>query len=334
MLFECEMKKAIIAGTGAYLPERILSNKDLEKMVETTDEWIVTRTGMKERRIASESEFASTMGIKAAQKALDKAGITPEELDLILVATITPDYLFPSTAALVQAEIQAFNAACMDFQAACTGFIYGLSMAKSFIESGSYKKILLIATEKLSSIVNYEDRNTCVLFGDGAAAAVLTDEGKGLEVEAVNLGADGELSQLLILPAGGSRHPASIETVQNNQHYISMEGKEVFKHAVRRMESAIQQCLESHQLSQSQLDWLIPHQANERIIDAIAKRFEINRDRVYKTVQKYGNTSASSVPIALNELLETKQVSDGDHVALVSFGAGFTWGAAILKQQD
>lgn len=325
-------KKARIIGTGSYLPEKILSNAELEKMVDTSDEWIVTRTGMKERRIAKSTEFTSDMGISAAKVALEDAGKTPEEIDLILVATLTPDYIFPSTAALIQSALGATKAAAMDFQAACTGYLYGLSIAKSFIESGLYKNILLIASEKLSSITNYKDRNTCVLFGDGAAAAVISHEGAGFSINEVCLGADGELAQLLILPAGGSREPASHESVENGKHYILMEGKEVFKHAVRRMESAAKECLDKAQMAESEIDWLVPHQANERIIDAIAKRFEIAEDRVFKTVHKYGNTSASAVAIALDELIKKNEIASGDNLLLVAFGAGFTWGASILTK--
>lgn len=327
-----QKKIARIIGTGSYLPQRVLTNSDLEKMVETSDEWIVTRTGMKERRIAKENEFTSDMGVAAAQAALKSAEKTAADIDLILVATLTPDYIFPSTAALIQSALQAPRAAALDFQAACTGYLYGLSMAKAFIEAGLYRTILLIASEKLSSIVNYKDRNTCVLFGDGAAAAVISDCGEGLAVREVCLGADGEVAQLLMLPAGGCRAPASAETVASGMHYISMEGKEVFKHAVRRMESAAKECLEKANMAEHQIDWLIPHQANERIIDAIAKRFEIEEEKVYKTVHKYGNTSASAIAIALDELTREKTIQPGDNMLLVAFGAGFTWGASILTK--
>lgn len=326
-------KTARIIGTGSYLPEKILSNFDLEKMVETSDEWITTRTGIKERRIAGSEEFTSTMGVKAAQKALKAAGKKPEDIDLILVATLTPDFIFPSTAALIQRAIQAPQAAAFDFQAACTGYLYGLSMAKGFIEAGLYQNILLIASEKLSSIVNYNDRNTCVLFGDGAAAAIISTEGEGFAIREVCLGADGEVAELLMLPAGGSRKPASLETVENGEHFISMEGKEVFKHAVRRMENAAKECLIKANISQEAINWLIPHQANERIIDAIAKRFEISEDKVFKTVHKYGNTSASAIAIALDELIRgAAPIEEGNHMLLVAFGAGFTWGASILTK--
>lgn len=322
---------ARIIGTGAYVPERVLSNADLEKLVETSDEWIVSRTGMKERRIARADEFTSDMGVEAAKKALEKAGLKAEELDLIIVATLTPDYIFPSTAALIQSALGANNAAAFDFQAACTGYLYGLSIAKSFVEAGTYRHVLVIASEKLSSIVNYKDRSTCVLFGDGAAASVVSSEGRGLLIREVCLGADGQLANFLILPAGGSRMPASEVSVAQGLHYISMEGKEVFKHAVRRMESAAKQCLEKAGMREEEISWLIPHQANVRIIDAMAKRFAVSDERVYKTVHKYGNTSASSVPIALDELVRSTPLGVNETILLVAFGAGFTWGAAILQ---
>lgn len=325
-------KQARVIGTGAYLPERVLTNQDLEEMVETSDEWIFSRTGMRERRIARKDEFTSEMGVKAAKIALEDAGKTAQEIDLVLVATLTPDYLFPSTAALIQSALAAPQAAAFDLQAACTGFLYGLSMAKAFIESGAYKNILLIASEKLSSIVNYKDRNTCVLFGDGAAAAVISHAGEGYAIQEVCLGADGELAELLLMPAGGCRNPASSETVANNQHFITMDGKEVFKHAVRRMESAAKECLNKAGMGEEDIDWLVPHQANERIIDAIAKRFMIHEDKVFKTVHKYGNTSASAIAIALDELVREKKITEGENLLLVAFGAGFTWGAAILTK--
>lgn len=329
-----QKKRARLIGTGSYLPERILSNLDLEQMVETSDEWITTRTGIKERRLAGADEFSSDMGTKAAQKALEAAGITAQEIDLILVATLTPDFIFPSTAALIQRDLKAPQAAAFDFQAACTGYLYGLSIAKAYIESGLYKNILLIASEKLSSIVDYKDRNTCVLFGDGAAACVISDSGAGFLIQEVCLGADGELAELLILPAGGCRRPASLESVQNGEHFITMDGKEVFKHAVRRMESAAKECLVQSGLPENSIGWLVPHQANERIIDAIAKRFGIAEEKVYKTVHKYGNTSASAVAIALDELIREKEMQAGDNILLAAFGAGFTWGAAILSKQE
>ncbi len=324
--------KAKIIGTGSYLPEKVLTNQDLEKMVDTSDEWIVTRTGMKERRIAKEGEYTSDMGASAARKAIQKAGVKPDEIDFILVATLTPDYIFPSTACLIQNALGAKRASGADIQAACSGFLYLLNIAKSFVESGIYKNVLVIASEKLSAITDYKDRSTCILFGDGAAACVVSSEGDGLEIESIELGADGEQADLIILPAGGSRQPASQMSVENGDHFIKMAGNEVFKHAVRRMEAACKDCLEKVGLSEKQISWLIPHQANLRIIDAMAKRFEhLPSDRIFKTVQKYGNTSASSVGIALDELLQTAPLQSGERILLTAFGAGLTWGAGILR---
>ncbi len=324
--------KARIRGTGSYLPKRVLSNSDLEKMVETTDEWIFARTGMKERRIAREDEFTSDMGYEAALCALEAAQVLPEEIDLILVATITSDYIFPSTACLLQSRLKAVNAAAVDILAACTGYIYALSQARAYIEAGLYKNILIVAAEKLSSIVNYKDRNTCVLFGDGASACVVSSEGKGLIIRDARLGADGDLAQLIKVPAGGSRQPASCATIEQNLHYLHMEGKEVFKHAVRRMEMACKQCLDGAGLNESDISWLIPHQANIRIIEAIMKRFNVSMERVFLTIHKYGNTSASSVGIALDELVRQKGCLPGENLLLTAFGAGLTWGASLLTQ--
>jgi len=328
-----EMSKvAKIRGTGVYLPEKILTNQDLEKIVDTTDEWIVSRTGMKERRLAAEDEFTSDMGAKAGLCAIQDAGLCAEEIDFILVATLTPDYPFPSTACLVQQILGAKKAASLDIQAACTGYLYALSLAKAWVESGVYRNILVIASEKLSSITNYKDRSTCVLFGDGASACVVSSEGDGLEIRSVRLGSDGEQANLLMMPAGGCRRTACVDTVEQDQHYIRMAGNEVFKHAVRRMESACKECLEAIEMKEQDVSWVVPHQANIRIIDAIAKRFEhLPPERVYKTVQKYGNTSASSVGIALHELLREHRMQKGEHILLTAFGAGLTWGAALLR---
>ena len=326
--------RARIVGTGSYLPERVLSNQDLEKIVDTTDEWIVTRTGMRERRISREDEFTSDMGYEAALRALENGGISPSQIDLILVATLTPDYVFPSTACLIQAKLQAVNAAAIDIQAACSGFVYALMQAKAFIESGLYKNVLIVASEKLSSIVNYKDRTTCVLFGDGASACVVSGTGKGLVIKDVSLGADGQLAELLVQPAGGSKRPASRETVDSGLHYIHMEGKEIFKHAVRRMEMSCKLCLDRAGLPESAISWLVPHQANNRIIEALARRFQVPMEKVYLTLEKYGNTSASSVGIALDELLKEHPVREGENLLLTAFGAGLTWGSAVLTMEE
>lgn len=322
--------KARIIGMGSYLPKRVMTNQDLKEIVETSDEWIVSRTGMKERRIAEENEYTSDMGYQAAKLAI--YGTSPEEIDLIIVATMTPDYPSPSTAAIIQNKLGATKAAAVDIQAACTGFLYGLSIAKAYVESKMYRRVLLVASEKMSSVIDYKDRNTCVLFGDGAAAALVSDSGEGLHVDTISLGADGELDQLVIIPGGGSRHPATHETVDQGLHYFKMAGKEVFKHAVRRMGAAIVDCLAKAGIDDHQVNWLVPHQANVRIIEAIAKNLNLPMEKVYQTLHKYGNTSGSSVAIALDELMKEDKIQIGDHILLVAFGGGLTWGASILTK--
>jgi 3-oxoacyl-[acyl-carrier-protein] synthase-3 len=329
-------KKSKIIGIGSYLPEKILTNKDLEKMVETSDEWIKSRTGIEERRIAKEDEYCSDIGAEAAKKALRDANMSIDEIDCIIVATISPDYLFPSTACLVQKKLKANTVASFDIQAACSGFIYGLSIAKSYVDTGLYKNVLLIAAEKLSSLVNYKDRSTCILFGDGAAACIVSQkQQKGFAIESLVMGSDGEQSDLLILPAGGSRKPASHKTVDENMHFLQMSGGEVFKHAVRRMQQAAAESIEKAGLKESDIDWLIPHQANIRIIEAIAKRFShLPEERIYKdVVRKFGNTSASSVGISLEQLIHEGKIHVNDRVLLSAFGAGFTWAATVLHYE-
>jgi len=326
-------KKARIIGLGSYLPEKVLSNSDLEKMVDTTDEWIVTRTGMKERRIA-EDQSTSDLGFESAKKALKDANLDPKDVELILFATITPDYVFPSTACLAQEKLGCTNAVAFDIQAACTGCLFALSVAKAYIVSGLYDNILVIASEKLSSIVDYEDRSTCVLFGDGASSCVVSSKGSGYNINHVLLGTDGSLANILYLPAGGSKTPASKETVEKKLHYISLNGQEVYKHAVRRMGSAAKQCIEEAGLKDEDISYMVPHQANMRIIDSLAKRFGFPKEKVFITLHKYGNTSASSVGIALDELIKEKPIKTGEHILLVAFGAGLTYGAAILTKED
>ena len=324
--------KARIIGMGSFLPEKILSNFDLEKMVETTDEWIQSRTGIKERRIAEKEEGSSDLGYRAALKAIEQSNLSVNDIDLIITATISPDYVMPSTAAVIQSKLKAVNAAAMDVSAACTGFIYAISTAKAYIESGMYKNVLVVATEKLSSVVDYEDRNTCVLFGDGASAAVVSGKGVGFLIDAISLGSDGDLVDLLIIPGGGSKLPASKETVAKKLHYLKMDGKEVFKHAVRRMSAAAKSCIEKAGLTEDKIAYLVPHQANIRIIEAIAKGFTLPSEKVYKTLHKYGNTSASSVAIALDEMIREKDIQVGDNILLIAFGAGLTWGSAIIRK--
>jgi len=330
------MKKAKIIGLGSYLPKKILTNRDLEKMVETSDEWITSRTGIKKRRIAAKDEFTSDMGYLAALDALKDAKLKSNDIDFILVATLTPDYIFPSTACLIQAKLKAKNAPSLDIQAACSGFVYALCLAKALVEKKIYKNILIVATEKLSSIVDYQDRSTCVLFGDAAAACIVSLKKTGLEIKHTYLAADGKASDLLMLPAGGSRRPASYETVKEKKHFLQMKGSEVFKHAVRRMQEAIKKSLEQAKMKEEDISWLIPHQANERIINAIGKRFShLPKEKIFtEVVHKFGNTSASSVGLALDMLKKEKKLKDKENILLTVFGAGFTWGSAILKNVE
>jgi 3-oxoacyl-[acyl-carrier-protein] synthase-3 len=324
---------AYITGLGAYVPEKVLRNADLEKMVDTSDEWITSRVGIKERRIAEENEFTSTMGAKAAQYALAEAEFHPKDLDAIIVATMTPDYLCPSTAALIQHELKAERACAIDVQAACTGFLYALSIAKGWVDSGTFQHVLVIASEKNSAFIDYQDRNTCVLFGDGAGAALVQrDAQKGFEIGHICLGADGEQADLLAIPGGGSRKPASLQTHQDKNHFLKMNGKELFKHAVRKMEFAAKECIDKSSIKEEDIDWIIPHQANLRIMEAISKRFNVPWEKVFRTIHKYGNTSASTIPIALSELQQEHQLKKGSKLLLVAFGGGLTWGATVLTK--
>ena len=319
-----------ILGTGGCVPQKVVSNYDLEKMVETSDEWIVTRTGIKERRIASAQETTSILALEAAQAALGNAGVRPENLDLIIVATVTPDMLFPATACLIQRELQADHAACFDLEAGCTGFVYGLSVAEKYLSAGGGNTALVVGAETLSKILDWEDRTTCVLFGDGAGAAVLgIDEEPG--IIATHLGSDGKGAHLLEIPAGGSRLPASIDTVQRHLHYIKMAGNEVFKFAVRIMEEASLRVLEKGNVDIRDVNLFIPHQANIRIINSAAKRLGITEDRIFVNVHKYGNTSSASIPLALNEACKENRIHKGDIVLLVGFGSGLTWGSALIR---
>jgi len=324
--------QAIITGLGSYLPEQRLTNADIEKLVETSNEWIVTRTGIEERRIAGADEFSSTMGAKAAKIALEHANLAAGDVEAIVVSTMTPDYLCPSTAALIQHEIKANKACAIDVQAACSGFLYALSIAKAWVQSGMYRNVLVIATEKNSAFIDYQDRGTCPLFGDGAGAVVVQSEGSGYLIRDTILGADGELGQLLYIPASGCRMPATEKTIAERQHYMKMYGQELFKHAVRRMESAAKECLEKAGLKEEELNWLIPHQANIRIIEAMGKRFNLPWERVFRTIHKYGNTSSSTVPIALQELDATQPPKPHENILLVAFGGGLTWGATLLTK--
>ena len=319
-----------ILGTGSSVPERIISNFDLEKMVDTSDEWITTRTGIKERRIAQEEESTSTFALLAAQRALQAAQVSPEELDLIIVATVTPDMLFPATACLLQRELKAHKAASFDLEAGCTGFVYALSLAEKYLRGGGGEKALVVGAETLSKILDWEDRSTCVLFGDGAGAAVLgLSEEEG--IIATYLGSDGGGAHLLELPAGCSRMPASLDTVNSRLHYIKMNGNEVFKFAVKIMEEASLEVIKRGQVEIDEVSLFIPHQANIRIINSAAKRLGIPEEKVFVNVHKYGNTSSASVPLALDEAYREGKIKRSDLVLLVGFGAGLTWGSALIR---
>lgn len=319
-----------ILGTGKYVPENILTNKELEQMVETNDEWIVTRTGIRERRIASAEEATSDLAFQASEEAIKNAGISAEEIDLIIVATITPDMAFPSTACILQEKLGAKNAAAFDLSAACSGFLYGLANAHNFIAMGTYKYALVVGAECLSKITDYTDRNTCILFGDGAGAVVLgaVEEGRGFR--SFELGSDGSGGELLTLKGGGSRYPVSIESIENKLHYISMAGSEVFKFAVRIMGNAAEEALKKAGLNKSDIDLLVPHQANIRIIQSSLNRLDLNEDKCVINLDRYGNVSAGSIPIALAEANEEGRLHKGDCIVLVGFGGGLTWGASVM----
>ncbi len=321
---------AAIAGWGKYLPQRVLTNHDLERMVNTSDEWIRARTGIIERRLVDDGEAASTMAVRAARQALERADLPAFALDLIIVATSTPDYLFPATACLVQDALGAIHAGAFDLEAACSGFLYALTVGTQFIRSGMYENVLVVASEALSRITNWEDRNTCVLFGDGAGAAVLrpTSERRGLLASI--LGAYGAGSDLLIMPAGGSARPASPETVAGRQHYIHMKGNEVFRFAVRSMGQATQEVLQQAGLSVEDISLFVPHQANLRIIEALAERLGLPMERIFVNLHRYGNMSAATIPVALCEAAEEGRLKEGDIVVATAFGAGLTWAAGVI----
>ncbi|WP_067931473.1 beta-ketoacyl-ACP synthase III [Alicyclobacillus kakegawensis] len=323
--------RAGILGTGSALPDQVLTNADLEKMVETDDEWITSRTGIKERRIAPEGTTTSDYATLAAERALADAGMAASELDFIICATVTPDMMFPATACLVQDRIGATHAGAMDLSAACTGFLYGVATAAAMVESGRFRRVLVIGADLLSRVVDYQDRTTCVLFGDGAGAAVVGPVDGERGFLSFNLGSDGGGGKHLYLPAGGSKMPATAESIEGRMHYLKMEGRETFKFAVKAMAASTEQVLAEAGLTRDDIDLLVPHQANIRIIEAARERFGIPVEKVVMTIQKYGNTSAASIPVALDEALREGRAKTGDLVVLVGFGAGLTWGAAALR---
>ncbi len=323
----------VILGTGAYAPERVLTNDAISETVDTSDEWIYTRTGIRERRIAAPGEQTSDMGVKAAQLALADAKLAPADIDLLVVATVTPDVLMPSAACIIQQKLGLrTNVACFDLNAACSGFVYALDTACAMLTSGRYQKALVIGVEKLSSVVDWQDRTTCVLFGDGAGAAVIgLDPRPQIGLLGTKLGALGESVELLWIPGGGSANPATPESIASRQHCIKMKGKEVFKLAVRAMDEAARDILEQHQLTADQIALVIPHQANNRIIEAISDYLELPIDRFVVNVERYGNTSAASIPIALDEARRSGRIKPGDLTLLVAFGAGLTYASALIR---
>lgn len=324
-------RRSRIISTGCYLPEKILTNYDLEKMVDTSNEWILERTGIKERRIAAEGEAASDLAYEASRKALDSVGLTADDIDMIIVATVSGDMAFPSTACFLQEKLSATNAVGFDINAACSGFIYALFLADSFVRNGTHKRILVVGTEVLSKMTDWKDRATCVLFGDGAGAVIVeaTDEDRGFY--SVHINSDGKMWDLIHVPGGGSRNPASQETLHERKHYIKMKGNETFKVAVRTLEEVASRTLQENSLSPSDLALLIPHQANQRIIQAMAERLGLPMSKVMMNLEKYGNTSAASVPIALDEALRTGRIHDNDFILLEAFGGGLTWASALIK---
>ncbi len=325
------MIRSRVRGTGSAVPEKILTNADLEKMVDTTDEWIITRTGIKERHIAGEGEYTSTFATLAAERALQMAGIAPEEIDLIVLATVTPDFPFPATSCIVQHNLGAVRAAAFDISAACSGFIYALAVVDNFMKSGTVKKALVIGAEVLSRIVDWTDRNTCVLFGDGAGAVVLEAVEGDNGILSTHIHSDGSYWELLNLPACGSRNPASQKTLDEKLMFLRMQGNEVFKLAVRAMEEAAQEALTTNNLLTTEIDLFIPHQANRRIIDAIGKRLKLTDQQVYVNLERFGNTSAASIPIALDEANRGGRIGNDDILVFDSFGGGLTWAATLLR---
>jgi 3-oxoacyl-[acyl-carrier-protein] synthase-3 len=320
---------AAITGVHGYLPERVLSNQDLEKMIDTTDEWITTRTGIKERRILEDGVGTSEMGIQAVNKLLEKKGISPGEIDLVICATVTPDYPFPSTANVISEKVGMKNAWSFDVNAACSGFLFALTTGSQFIETGKYKKVIVIGADKMSSIIDYEDRATCVIFGDGGGAVLLEPNEENYGVIDSVLKSDGHGRRYLVQPAGGSKQPATNQTVKDRLHFVHQEGKTVFKFAVTNMAEISAEIMVRNSLTADDVDWLVPHQANLRIIDATANRLGLPREKVMVNIQRYGNTTAGTIPLCLWDW--EKELKKGDNLILSAFGGGFTWGSIYIK---
>ena len=325
------MIKARITGTGSYVPKKVVTNHDLEKLVDTTDEWITERTGIKERRVVEKGQTTSDLAYEASMKALKAAGVDAKDLDLVLVATTTPDTIMPSLGCVLQDRLQAKKAAAFDVYAACSGFLFGLSIANAFIKSDTYSTILLVGAVVLSKFTDWEDRGTCVLFGDGAGAVVLQRHTGKRGVLSTHLHSDGSLGSLLTVPAGGSLHPPSLDTVRKGMHFIKMKGNETFKVAVRALEDVVQEALHHNKVKPEEIDLLIPHQANLRIIQAMAQRLKMPMEKVVLTVHKYGNTSAASIPMAMDEAVREGRIKDQDLILLEAFGGGLTWASALVR---
>lgn len=323
--------KSRITGTGSYVPEKVLDNFDLEKKVDTSDEWIIERTGIRERRIAESAETTSDLSLEASKKALQAAGVKPKEIDLIIVATMTGDMPMPSTASILQRKLGAKNAGAFDLNAACSGFLYGLSVADNFVKAGTFKKILLVGAEVMSKFIDWKDRTTCVLFGDGAGAVVLEATSGKRGILSTHIYSDGNLWDFICLPGGGSEHPPSLKTIKNRMHFVKMKGNETFKVAVRTLEKLVINTLKVNNVKPSELAMLIPHQANLRIISATAKRLKLSMSRVAINLDRYGNTSSASIPIALDEVVRDGRIRNGEYILLEAFGSGLTWASALIK---
>ena len=323
--------EARIVGTGAYVPEKVLTNHDLEQIVDTSDEWITTRTGIKERHIAADGEGVSHMSAKAAERALEAAGLTAQDLDMIIVGTFSGDMLLPSTACFVQKHLGVAHIPAFDLAAACTGFLYGLAVAKQFVITGMYKNILVIGSDKLTAYTDWSDRNTCVLFGDGAGAAIVSSEGEGPTIGSIDLGAEGELTHLIYLPGGGSLKPFSPDNWEDGEQYIKMAGRELFKAAVQKMEETIHTVLERGNAKIDDITYIVPHQANIRILNTVARNLGVDTKRVYTNLEKYGNTSAAATAMCLDECIRENSFKPSDKIVVVAFGGGFTYGSCLIE---
>ncbi|BBO16013.1 ketoacyl-ACP synthase III [Candidatus Brocadia pituitae] len=324
-------QKASITGIGSYLPGKVLTNYDLEKMVDTSDDWIIQRTGIKERRVVENGQITSDLAAQASLRAMEDAGVSPHDLDMIITSTITPDHIFPSTSCLIQQKLGATKASAFDILAACAGFIYALSIGQSFVNSGAMETVLVVGAECLSTITDYTDRTTCVLFGDGAGAVVIQKSSTKHEILSTSLAADGSQADVLIMPGGGAKIPASLESVQQRTHYIQFRGKEVFKLAINNITNLILETVKRNSLTIEDIDLIIPHQSNLRIIEATMEKLGLPMEKAFVNIDKYGNTSSASIPIAIDEARKEGRLSKGDLVMLVAFGSGLTWGSSVIQ---